>query len=147
MKRGILIALAVLAVVTLALAQAQKAAKPGDVYAHVKYDKKAEVTVPGVIADIQHFDCPVSAAFGQHVVLKTTDGDIVVHTAPVEFMRKYGLELQVNDKVTVLGSRVKDGAGNWTIVARHVTRDNVTYRLRDEEGNPYWITKIVAAGH
>ncbi len=133
MKQGkwILTMVAVLAL----MAAAQK---PSDVYRGLSYDKNAEVKINGEIADLQDFDCPVSKAMGNHAIVKTTDGEIVVHTAPVKFMKEYGLELQKGMKVQVVGAKVKDSTGRDTILAREIVADNVTYRFRDTNGKPIW---------
>ena len=127
----------VLAVVAV-LALAAVAQKPSDVYRGLSYDKNTEVKLNGEIVELQDFDCPVSKAMGNHAIVKTSDGNLVVHTAPVKFMKEYGLELQTGMKVQVVGSKVKDSTGRDTILAREVVADNVTYRFRDANGKPIW---------
>ena len=127
----------VLAVVAV-LALAAVAQKPSDVYRGLSYDKNTEVKLNGEITELQDFDCPVSKAMGNHAIVKTSDGNLVVHTAPVKFMKEYGLELQTGMKVQVVGSKVKDSTGRDTILAREVVADNVTYRFRDANGKPIW---------
>lgn len=127
----------ILTVVAL-LALVAVAQKPSDVYRGLSYDKNAEVKTNGEIVELQDFDCPVSKAVGNHVILKTTDGNIVVHTAPVKFMKEYGLELQTGMKVQVVGAKLKDSTGRDTILAREIVADNVTYRFRDTNGKPIW---------
>src|ERR1041385_5780012 len=90
----------VLAVVAV-LALVAVAQKPSDVYRGLSYDKNAEVKLNGEIVELQDFDCPVSKAMGNHAIVKTSDGNLVVHTAPVKFMKEYGLELQTGMKVQV----------------------------------------------
>ena len=77
--------LAVVAVVALALAASGQ--KPSDVYRGLKYDKTTEVKIHGTVEEIQDFDCPISGSLGSHAVLKTSDGPILVHVAPVKFMK------------------------------------------------------------
>lgn len=120
------------------LALAAMAQKPSDVYRGLSYDKNAEVKVSGEIAELQDFDCPVSKGMGNHAVVKTAGGEIVVHTAPVKFMKEYGLELKTGMKVEVVGAKLKDSTGRETILAREIVADNVTYRFRDANGKPVW---------
>ena len=127
----------ILAVVAV-LALVAVAQKPSDVYRGLSYDKNTEVKLNGEIVELQDFDCPVSKAMGNHAIVKTSDGNLVVHTAPVKFMKEYGLELQTGMKVQVVGSKVKDSTGRDTILAREVVADNVTYRFRDANGKPIW---------
>ena len=124
--------------VVVVLALVAVAQKPSDVYRGLSYDKNTEVKVNGEISELQDFDCPVSKAMGNHAIVKTSDGNMVVHTAPVKFMKEYGLELQTGMKVQVVGSKVKDTTGRDTILAREIVADNVTYRFRDANGKPIW---------
>jgi hypothetical protein len=124
--------------VLVVLALVAVAQKPSDVYRGLSYDKNTEVKLNGEIAELQDFDCPVSKAMGNHAIVKTSDGNMVVHTAPVKFMKEYGLELQTGMKVQVVGSKVKDTTGRDTILAREIVADNVTYRFRDANGKPIW---------
>jgi len=129
--KWILAALAVLALVTVAQ-------KPSDVYRGLTYDKNTEVKINGEITQLQDFDCPVSKGMGNHAIVKTTEGEMVVHTAPVKFMKEYGLELQQGLKVQIVGSKLKDSTGRDTILAREIVADNITYRFRDANGKPSW---------
>src|ERR1051326_1384774 len=114
--------------VVAALALVAGAQKPSDVYRGLAYDKNAEVKINGEIAELQDFDCPISKTMGNHAIVKTTGGDVVVHTAPVKFMKEYGLELTTGMKVQIVGARLKDSTGKDTILAREIVADNITYR-------------------
>jgi hypothetical protein len=133
MKKWIVSLVAVMVVALAASAQ-----KPSDVYRGLKYDKSTEVKMNAVVEDLQDFDCPVSQAFGNHAILKTSEGSIVAHTAPVKFMKDYGLEITKGDSVEVVGSKVKDSTGKTTILVREIVKDNVTLRFRDSNGKPVW---------
>ncbi len=110
----------------------------GDKYARLKYDKAAEVTVVGVVEEVQEFDCPVTATMGSHVVLRTADATILVHVAPVKFMKQYGIALNKGDKLTITGAKLKDADGNDTMIARTITSDQVMISVRDPNGKPLW---------
>ena len=125
-------------IVVLVMVSAASGQKAADLYRDVKYDKAAEKTVRGTVVSVQQFDCPVSAAYGHHMVLKTLSGEVVAHTAPVKFMQKYGLELKEGDDLEAVGALVKDAAGRPTLVVRDLTKNNETYRFRDKDGKPYW---------
>ena len=127
----------ILAVVAV-LALVAVAQKPSDVYRGLSYDKNTEVKLNGEITELQDFDCPVSKAMGNHAIVKTSDGSLVVHTAPVKFMKEYGLELTTGMKVQIVGARLKDSTGKDTILAREIVADNITYRFRDANGKPIW---------
>jgi len=121
------------AVPAFALAQ-----RPGATYDGLKYDKTSETRIAAVIEQVQEFECPVSAAFGHHVIVKTISGPMVVHTAPVKFLQHYGIELKAGDKISVLGSKLKDGAKRDTMLAREIARDTDVFIFRDQQGKPLW---------
>src|SRR5690349_19950779 len=110
------------------MASAASGQKAADLYRDVKYDKSAETIVRGMVVDVQQFDCPVSAAFGHHVVLQALTGEVVGHTATVKFRQKSGLELKAGDDLEPVGAVVKDAAGRSTLVVRDLTKNNDTYR-------------------
>jgi hypothetical protein len=107
-------------------------------YARLKYDKTAEVTVTGKVEEIEEFDCPVTNAMGSHVVLQTADSSILVHVAPVKFMKQYGIELKKGAKLTVTGARLKDGEGGDTMLAREIQSDEIVLDVRTPDGRPLW---------
>lgn len=135
---GLLFLAATLAPTALGQTQNKPTDKSGDKYARLKYDKAAEVTVQGTVEEVQEFDCPVTATLGSHVVLRTADGTILVHVAPVKFMKQYGIELKKGSKLKVTGARFKDGEGGDTILARQITSDEMVLEVRTPDGKPLW---------
>lgn len=133
MQRRLLAVVVVLALGTVASGQ-----KQGDAYNGLKYDKATEVRIHGTVEEVQNFDCPISRALGNHLLLKTSSGEVVVHTAPLKFVQQYGLELAKGDNLEILGSKQKDSAGRDTMLAREIVRDNAIFRFRDETGKPVW---------
>ena len=126
--------LCLLAMATFAVAQ-----RPGTAYEGLKYDKATEARVAAVVEEVQQFDCPISQALGHHVVVKTTVGPIVVHTAPVKFLQQFGgIDLKAGDQISVLGSKLKDSAKRDTILAREIVRGSDTFIFRDQQGRPLW---------
>ena len=51
------------------------------------YDASDEVTMQGVVQDVQQFYCPISGEEGTHLMLRTENGTIQVHVAPTRFLR------------------------------------------------------------
>ena len=111
---------------------------PGSKYQHVKYDKAAETTIIGTVEDVMDFECPVSNAEGNHVVLATAEGKVVVHVAPAKFLKQYGIVLNKGDKLTITGARMKDAEGGDTMIARTITSDQAMISVRDPNGKPLW---------
>ena len=134
MKTKLSIVFTVLALVLAAFAQ-----KPSDLYRGLTYDKGAETKVFATVEEVQEFDCPLSQAYGHHVAVKTTSGQMLVHTAPVKFLQDMGgWDLHKGDNLEIVGSKVKDAAGRNTILAREITWNNETFRFRDDQGKPLW---------
>jgi hypothetical protein len=130
-------------VLVLAMAATAQAPAPtqkpnGSKYNQVKYDKSAEATIIGTVEEVVDFDCPVSGAEGNHVVLATAQGKVMVHVAPVKFLKQYGIVLNKGDKLTITGAKLRDADGNDTMIARTITSDQVMISVRDPNGKPLW---------
>ena len=99
-----------------------------------EYDVKAEVTIKGVVEDIHESkmrgDHP-----GLHLILKTDTETIEVHACPVLFMSELEFVIEKGDTLTVDGSRPEAGG---IVVAREITKGQVSLRLRDKTGAPVW---------
>lgn len=124
----------------LALAQHKPPQQKPDAgkYSRVKYDRAAEVKVLGTVEEVIEFDCPVTNTEGAHVVLRTADSRILVHIAPVSFLKQFGIVLKKGEKLQVIGARMKDGEGGDTIIAREITSDEVVLGVRTPDGKPLW---------
>ncbi|HXY14082.1 MAG TPA: hypothetical protein VEI26_06245 [Terriglobales bacterium] len=98
------------------------------------YNPSDEVTVKGIVQEVQEFDCPVSEGeLGSHVMLKTADGNLQVHFAPVRIMAGQRITFTPGDQIEVVGSKVRI-AGQKGLIAREVMRGNETYTFRDRNG-------------
>lgn len=98
------------------------------------YNPSNEITTKGIVKEVQEFDCPVSEGeLGSHVVLKTADGIVQVHLAPVRIMSGQRLTFAPGDQIEVVGSKVRL-AGQNGVIAREITRGNETYTFRDRDG-------------
>jgi hypothetical protein len=149
MKSSLRIALSSVALLLVAtllapatLAQApnnpQQKPDPNAKYARLKYDKAAEVTVVGVVDEVQEFECPVSNAMGSHLILRTAEGRILIHVAPVNFLKQYGIVLKKGDKLSVTGAKMKDGEGGDTMIAREIVSNELVVAVRTPDGKPLW---------
>gem|GEM_PF-1434515 len=107
-------------------------------YSRVKYDPAAETTVIGKLEEVQEFDCPVSNAMGSHFVLRTTDAKLVVHVAPVSFMKQYGITFKKGDTLKIVGVRMLDGDGRGTMIAREISSNELLIYVRSPDGKPLW---------
>ncbi len=99
-----------------------------------KYDATTEVTLKGTIQEIKE----VPGAFeGTHVLLKTSNGTVLVHLAPPEFLELLQFQVKVGDPLNVVGSKVTiDGVEE--VLVKSIEQDNNTMTLRDPDGKPAW---------
>jgi hypothetical protein len=99
-----------------------------------EWDPKAVVTIKGVVEEIHESkmrgDHP-----GLHLVLKTETETVEVHACPVRFLSDLEFVIEKGDTLTVEGSR-PDPAG--IVVAREITKGQISLRLRDKTGAPVW---------
>jgi len=110
----------------------------GSKYSRVKYDRAAEVKVIGTVEEVLDFDCPVTNTEGAHVVLRTADARIMVHIAPVSFLKQFGVVLKKGEKLAVVHALMKDGEGGDTMLAREITSNEVILGVRTPDGKPLW---------
>lgn len=108
--------------------------RPVTVQGAALYNSANEVTTKGVVQEIQEFDCPVSEGeLGSHLLLKTDDGVLQVHLAPVRIMSGQNLHFAPGDQIEVVGAKVRLMGENG-LIAREITRGNESYIFRDREG-------------
>lgn len=124
-------ALAILLVVLLTSVERQsKQAPPA-------YNAAAEVTLTGEVQETREFFCPLSDEQGMHLVLRTGQGDVLVHVGPARFLRSQEIRISPHDQVSVIGNRV-NYQGQDAFLVREITRGNEVMILRDQQGRPVW---------
>jgi len=102
-----------------------------------EYDVSAEVTVRGEVVEIH--ESKVAADHpGLHLVLKNEEETVEVHACPVRFLRELEFTIEAGDKLTVVGSRPK---GTNLVVAREITKGQLSLILRDKTGAPNWMPR------
>jgi len=108
--------------------------RPVTVQGAALYNSANEMVTKGVVQEVQEFDCPVSEGeLGSHLLLKTDDGTLQVHLAPVRIMSGQNLRFAPGDQIEVVGAKVRLFGKNG-LIAREITRGNESYILRDREG-------------
>ena len=99
-----------------------------------EYDPAAEVTIKGVVEDFHESkmrgDHP-----GLHLILKTDTETIEVHACPLRFMTDLEFAVVKGDTLTVIGSRP---GGEGLVVAREITKGQMSLTLREKNGAPVW---------
>jgi hypothetical protein len=99
-----------------------------------EYDPTTEVTIKGTVEDI-HESKVLTDHPGLHVILKTETETVEVHACPVRFLKDLEFTVEKGDTLTVVGSQKKAGE---VVVAREITKGQVTLNLRDKKGIPIW---------
>jgi hypothetical protein len=102
------------------------------------YDSSDEVSVQGIVQDVQQFYCPISGEQGTHLIVKTENGTVQVHIAPTRFLRSNNLSFNRADEIQVVGSRIVY-QGHDAMIARSITRAGQTVAFREPNGRPLWL--------
>ena len=112
------------------------------------YNAATEVTLAGVVDDVQQIARPREGAAGQmwpcpkgwtgtHLRLKTETGTLPVHVGPSAYLTIKKFTIVKGDKLTVRGSRVQY-QGSEMLIAREITKGNEVLILRNAAGFPLW---------
>ncbi len=129
---GMVFAVVVIAVLLLVLGVGFH--RPVTAQGAALYNPATEVVVKGIVQEEQDFDCPVSEGeVGSHLMLKTSEGVLQVHLAPVRIMSSQNLSFARGDQIEVRGSWIQL-AGKNGVIAREITRGNETIIFRDDKG-------------
>ena len=96
-----------------------------------------EVSVAGVVEDVQVFLCSLSAGLGTHLTLRTESGMLIVHVAPTAFLASRQFVVAKGDHVEIVGSKVRY-SGADALIVRTITRRNQTFIFRRPDGKPLW---------
>ena len=70
-------------------------------------------------------------------IIKTDQGSIMVHLGPTSYMNQQQIQLNPGDVVEVTGSKMERG-GRTMMMAKEVTVNGKTFKLRDDQGLPLW---------
>ncbi len=125
---------AIVVVVVLLLIMGVSFHRPVSAQGAALYNAADEVVVEGRVQEVQEFDCPVSEGeFASHLMLKTKDGVLQVHLAPVRIMAGQKLSFAPGDQIEVVGSKIRLN-GKKGVIAREISRGGETFIFRDREG-------------
>jgi hypothetical protein len=70
-------------------------------------------------------------------MLQTDKETVPVHLGPAWYIEKQTPRIEINDTITVIGSRVTVD-GKAAIVAAQIKKGNEVLKLRDDNGVPVW---------
>jgi hypothetical protein len=102
-----------------------------------EYDVAAEVTVRGQVTEIHESKLATDHP-GLHLILKNDDETVEIHACPIRFLSELEFGVAVGDTLSVTGSRPKKGP---VIVAREITKGQLSLILRDKNGVPNWLPR------
>jgi hypothetical protein len=101
------------------------------------YTAAAETTISGVVAETREFFCPISDDQETHLLLRTSQGDTLIHVAPSRFLRAQQFHINADDPISVVGTRL-NYQGQDAMLAREITHGNEVLIVRDHQGRPLW---------
>ncbi len=125
---------AVVVIVVLLLIMGVGFHRPVSAQGAALYNAADEVVVSGLVQEVQEFDCPVSEGeLATHLMLKTANGVVQVHLAPVRIMSGQKLSFAPGDQIQVVGAKLRLN-GTKGVIAREISRGSETFIFRDNEG-------------
>jgi len=101
------------------------------------YDPKTVETIEGKVLSVEKTTPPKNRGYGVHLTLQTNKETISVDLGPAWYLEKQTPQIQMNDTVSVTGSRVTV-RGKSAIIAAQIKKGNDILKLRDEDGVPAW---------
>jgi hypothetical protein len=130
-----------LALVGPALAQPGPGGGMGRGMGPMLYNPQTVTTVTGQVEKLE--DLPSMGGGGgqgmQHrgLLLKTDQGSLVVHLGPGWYLDEKKFAVKAGDTVSATGSKVTLN-NQPALIAREVTANGTTLKLRDDQGLPVW---------
>lgn len=104
------------------------------------FDSNNIVEADGRIQEVKHTEEKKDEARGVYLDLQADDEVIQVHVGPAWFVDYQQESLTPGDKITVKGSKTKY-QGQECIIATTIRRGSEEFKLRNDDGAPYWYWK------
>jgi len=102
-----------------------------------EYDTNTVETIKGEVVEITYNPSKKNAAMmGVHMTVKTESDTLPVHLGPVWYIEQQE-SINKGDQIEVTGSRITYN-GNPALIAATIKRNQMTLRLRDQNGFPNW---------
>ena len=101
------------------------------------YNPQTIETISGKLVSIERTSPMPKMSQGVHLMVQTDKEIIPVHLGPEWYITNQDMQLQVNERVEIKGSKVNFN-GKSTIVAAQVKKGSKILTLRDENGFPLW---------
>jgi hypothetical protein len=101
-----------------------------------RYDTATVIDVKATVTDVR--EVPQDKALnGLHLTAQSGADVFDIYIGPSEFVKVFDIAFAKGDKIQVIGSRVIF-EGSTVVLAREATLRNVTFLLRDKQGEPLW---------
>jgi DNA/RNA endonuclease YhcR with UshA esterase domain len=108
-----------------------------DTMAEQDYDAKTVETITGKVLSVENTTPAKKRGYWVDLTLQTGNGTIAVQLGPDWYIHKQTPRIEVDDMITVTGSRVTID-GKSAVVAANITKGNQLLKLRDNNGVPFW---------
>ncbi|HWC77548.1 MAG TPA: hypothetical protein VG778_08795 [Blastocatellia bacterium] len=128
------LATALMSLLTVTSVLAQR--HPGQGKGMPRYDPATEITVTGVIREVQQIGGATKPT-GTHLILDTEAGAFDVRLGPSAFLAENSFTLAKGDRIEVTGSKVRYGDAD-ALIARELKKDGKVLAMRDAKGRPAW---------
>ncbi len=103
-----------------------------------EYDADTIETIEGEVVEVTYNPGRRNAArMGVHMMVATDSDTMSVHLGPVWYLEQQEEKIEKGDQLTITGSRITYD-GTPALVAAEVKREEMTLRLRDQDGYPLW---------
>jgi hypothetical protein len=107
------------------------------ILAEREYDVKTVETITGRVLSVENITVPKRRGYLVQVMLQTDREVIPIHLGPLWFIVKETPRIEVNDIITVTGSRMMLD-GRTVVVAADIAKGNELLKLRQNDGIPFW---------
>jgi len=105
-----------------------------------RFDTSTVATYTGVVTALSS-KTGKRGAPRSRLTLRTSGGDMLIHIGPTAFLDARSFHPSVGDRLTVIGSRVKEDDGTEMVIVRQITRGKTVLIMRSEDGRPLWDEK------
>jgi hypothetical protein len=125
-----------LALAAPALAQPGPGGGMGGGMGPMLYNPQTVITLTGQVEKLEELTMGRNMAF-REAILKTDQASLKVHLGPAWFLDEKKFAIKVGDTVSATGSKVTLN-NQPVLIAREVTVNGATLKLRDDQGRPVW---------
>jgi len=101
-----------------------------------KYNPQTEAKMKGVVEDLK---LPSKSNEIAYLLVKDGADTLDVYLCPKSFLDEMGVNFNKGAEIALVGSKIKENGADL-ILAREVVNGNDTVVLRDDKGNPVWVS-------